>query len=493
MGKDNIDFDIQPITSSIIMVVGVGGGGGNAVNHMYKMGINDVSFMLCNTDRQVLDRSPIPSKIRLGEALTEGLGAGNKPERGRAAAEESIEEIISEFKDKNIKMVFITAGMGGGTGTGAAPIIAKAAKELGILTVAIVTIPFKTEGNKRIDQALRGIDEIRHQVDSLLVINNENINEIHGELTLSEAFGKADDILATAARSIADIITYENKINVDFADVQTVMKDSGVALMGSAQGGGTDRALKVTEDALSSPLLNHNDISGAKNILLNITSGNKEVTLSETYQITKYIQEKAGNNADLIWGAGRNDALGDDICVTVIATGFDASSIPQLEANIAMRGSMATEKLFRQREDTGRKVVASVSSEGFSEEAVGAAGREVVSLESEEPTKKKAAPEQGDEFGVVTRANAAKVEQPHSYIPAERFIPEVPEIQLTHTETQTIQMSAEDIENIPAYLRRKYNLITDTHPEGGERVSRVTLKEDGTAAAPKSESTGLFD
>ena len=329
--------DIEPVSPSIIMVVGVGGGGGNAVNHMAKLGIADVSFMVCNTDQQALNRSPLKNKIPLGQTLTEGLGAGNKPERGRAAAEGSIEEIKAVFRENNTKMVFVTAGMGGGTGTGAAPVIAKAAKEMGILTVAIVTIPFKTEGKRRIMQALEGIEEIRHNVDSLLVINNENIHEIYGDLTLSEAFGKADDILATAAKSIADIITQDYRINVDFADVQTVMKDSGIALMGSARGSGENRALEVAEAAVSSPLLNHRDISGAKNVLLNITSGSKEVTLTETYQITEFVQQRTHNNnqTDLIWGAGTDETLGDDIRITVIATGFDIDSIPAVRDRYA--------------------------------------------------------------------------------------------------------------------------------------------------------------
>lgn len=319
------------------MVVGVGGGGGNAVNHMFRLGITDVSFMICNTDRQALDRSPITNKIRLGENLTEGLGAGNKPERGRAAAIESIEEIKEKLIENNIRMVFITAGMGGGTGTGAAPVIAQAAKDLGILTVAIVTIPFKTEGRRRILQAIDGIEEIRHNVDSLLVVNNENIHEIYGELGLSEAFGKADDILATAAKSIAEIITSHHQINVDFADVQTVMRDSGIALMGSAVGGGENRAMEVAQLAMSSPLLNHRDISGAQNVLLNITSGTSEVKLSETYNIIQYIQERAGNDnaTDLIWGAGIDESLGENIRITVIATGFDVDSIPAIRERYA--------------------------------------------------------------------------------------------------------------------------------------------------------------
>lgn len=318
--KDIIDFEIPKLSPSIIMVTGVGGGGSNAVNHMFELEIADVSFMVCNTDPQALRNSPVPVKVRLGQ---NGLGAGNNPEKGRQAALESLDEIIEIYKREGTKMVFITAGMGGGTGTGAAPVIARAAKELGILTVAIVTLPFKTEGPKRMRQAQQGIEELRGCVDSLLLINNENIQEIFGKLTLTEAFGKADDILATAARGIAEVITRENTVNVDFADVQTVMSDSGVALMGSGRASGEDRAMKVANMALESPLLNHNDIAGAKNILINITSGDEEITLEETYMITEYIQERAGNNADIIWGAGKDDALGQDIEVTIIATGFD--------------------------------------------------------------------------------------------------------------------------------------------------------------------------
>lgn len=322
MSEENkiIDFEIPKLSPSIIMVTGVGGGGSNAVNHMYELEIADVSFMVCNTDPQALRNSPVPVKVRLGQ---NGLGAGNNPEKGRQAALESLDEIIDIYKREGTKMVFITAGMGGGTGTGAAPVIARAAKEMGILTVAIVTIPFKTEGPKRMRQAYQGIEELRGCVDSLLLINNENIQEIFGKLTLTEAFGKADDILATAARGIAEVITRENTVNVDFADVQTVMTDSGVALMGSGRASGEDRAMKVANMALESPLLNHNDIAGAKNILINITSGDEEITLEETYMITEYIQERAGNNADIIWGAGKDDSLGTDIEVTIIATGFD--------------------------------------------------------------------------------------------------------------------------------------------------------------------------
>jgi cell division protein FtsZ len=285
-----INFELPVNKHSIIKVLGIGGGGGNAVNHMHSLGIKDVDFMVCNTDAQALANSPVPLKIQLGESLTEGRGAGNKPEIGRQAAIENLND-VTEVLSNNTKMVFITAGMGGGTGTGAAPVIAKAAKELGILTVAILTIPFRNEGQRRINQALEGIAEIENHVDSLLVINNEKIRSIYGDLKVSEAFSKADDILAIAAKGIAEIITVHGYINVDFADVETVMTNSGVAIMGSAKSEGEDRAIKAVQDALKSPLLNDNDIKGAKNILINITSGTEEVTMDEIGQITDYIQE----------------------------------------------------------------------------------------------------------------------------------------------------------------------------------------------------------
>ncbi len=321
------------------MVTGVGGGGSNAVNYMFERGIKGVSFMVCNTDRQALDRSQVPIKVRLGETLTEGLGAGNNPERGRAAAIESLDEITSIFRREGTKMVFITAGMGGGTGTGAAPVIAKAAKELGILTVGIVTLPFKTEGNKRTSQAYKGVEDMKEYVDSLLLINNESIHEIYGKLTLTEAFGKANDILSTAAKGIAEIITRPNIVNVDFADVKTVMTDSGVALMGSGRANGSDRAIEVSRNALTSPLLNHNDIYGATDILINIASGGDEITFEEVHQITEYIQERAGNEAEIIWGAGIDESLGNDIEMTIIATGFNIPALTQVHSG--QRNNMA--------------------------------------------------------------------------------------------------------------------------------------------------------
>lgn len=318
-------FDLPKENSSIIKVLGVGGGGSNAVNHMYRQGIKGVDFLVCNTDQQALDISPIPFKVQLGATLTEGRGAGSLPEVGKNAAIENIDD-IKEIINKNTKMVFITAGMGGGTGTGAAPVIAKAAKEMGVLTVGIVTMPFFFEGRKRRQQAEAGIEEIREQVDTLLIINNEKLREMCGNLPIAQAFAMADDVLTTAAKGIAEIITRTGYINVDFEDVRTVMCDSGVAIMGSAAAEGEDRATKAVEKALSSPLLNDNNIKGARYVLLNITFGNQEVLMDEISDITDYIQEEAGASADVIWGYGMDESLGDSLSVTIIATGFHQNS-----------------------------------------------------------------------------------------------------------------------------------------------------------------------
>ena len=315
-----LEFDLPKNQSSIIKVIGVGGGGSNAITHMYKQGITGVDFILCNTDAQALQSSPIPIKIQLGK---NGLGAGSIPIVGKESALENIEE-IKEIFEKNTNMLFVTAGMGGGTGTGAAPIIAEIAKEMGILTVGIVTLPFSFEGRKRKMQAEEGIKELKQHVDTLLIISNDKLRELHGDLKLSEAFQKADNILATAARGIAEIITVTGYINVDFEDVKTVMKNSGKAIMGSSEAEGENRARIAVEAALSSPLLNDNDISGAANILLFIASGNEEISMDEVIEITDYIQTEAGLNAEIIWGNGYQESLGDKIAITLIATGFDS-------------------------------------------------------------------------------------------------------------------------------------------------------------------------
>ena len=317
-------FDLPKDQSSIIKVIGVGGGGSNAVNHMYRQGITGVDFVICNTDQQALDQSPIPNKIQLGATLTEGRGAGSNPEVGKNAAIENVDE-LKDLLEKNTQMVFITAGMGGGTGTGAAPVIAQTAREMGILTVGIVTIPFSFEGRRRKLQADEGLAELRDSVDTLLIICNDKLREMHGNLKISEAFSKADDILTVAAKGIAEIITVAGYINVDFEDVKTVMKDGGTAIMGSAAAEGDQRATKAVSQALASPLLNDNDITGANYILLNITSGDDEVSMDEIDEITEYIQSEAGNTADIIWGNGVDESLANKISVTIIATGFGSA------------------------------------------------------------------------------------------------------------------------------------------------------------------------
>jgi len=316
-----MQFEMLKEKSSIIKVIGVGGGGGNAVNHMYRQGITGVDFIVCNTDAQALELSPIPNKVQLGASLTEGMGAGSIPEVGKNSAIENIDD-IKQMLGSNTKMLFITAGMGGGTGTGASPIIAKAARELDILTVGIITTPFAFEGKRRKQQADSGMEELRKNVDSFLVISNDRLRQIFGNLTLGSAFAQADNILTTAAKGIAEIITLPGYINVDFKDVRTVMKDSGVCIMGSSAAEGENRASKAVEGALASPLLKDNEIEGARYILLNISSGSKEVTMDEVSIITDYIQEEAGLAADLIWGNCIDENLGEKISVTIIATGF---------------------------------------------------------------------------------------------------------------------------------------------------------------------------
>jgi cell division protein FtsZ len=325
-----MEFDLPKNISSIIKVIGVGGGGSNAVNHMYNLGIKGVDFIVCNTDKQALDISAVPYKIQLGASLTEGNGAGAIPEIGKNAAIENIDEIRSVLGE-NTKMVFVTAGMGGGTGTGAAPVIAGVARELGILTVGIVTVPFGFEGRKRRQQAELGLEEMRQAVDTLLVINNEKLREMTGNLTINNAFSKADDVLTVAAKGIAELISVTGSVNVDFNDVYTVMKDSGVAIMGSAAVEGEDRAIRCVTEALDSPLLNDNNIAGAKFVLLNITYGDKEVLMDEITEITDFIQDEAGSSADVIWGHGYDPTLGEKLSVTLIATGFNSSPITGFE------------------------------------------------------------------------------------------------------------------------------------------------------------------
>lgn len=318
-----ISFDLPKNQSNVIKVIGVGGGGSNAINHMFKQGIKGVDFIVCNTDSQALQNSPVPNKIQLGVNLTEGLGAGANPEVGQQSAIESIAD-IEKMLDTNTKMVFITAGMGGGTGTGAAPVIAQLAKERDILTVGIVTVPFQFEGKVRSDQALAGVERLRKQVDSLIVINNNKLREVYGNLGFKAGFSKADEVLATASRGIAEVITHHYTQNIDLKDAKTVLSNSGTAIMGSATALGDNRAKDAIVAALDSPLLNDNKITGAKNVLLLIVSGTTEITIDEIGEINDYIQTEAGYNANIIMGVGEDDTLGDAIAVTIIATGFNA-------------------------------------------------------------------------------------------------------------------------------------------------------------------------
>ena len=308
-------------SSSIIKVLGVGGAGCNAVNHMYNEGIYGADFIICNTDSQVLDNSPVSIKIQLGESLTGGRGAGNQPERGEQAAIESLEEVRKVLE--GTKMLFITAGMGGGTGTGAAPVIAQLAHDMEILTIAVVTVPSPSEGSRRFNQALEGVNKMTGLVDSLLVINNEKLHKVYGNLPASQAFKKIDDVIGTAVRGVVEIITLPGNINIDFADVHTVMSKSEVFIMGTGTAEGENRAMDAVLEALESPLLDSNDISGCKDILLNIISGEDEITVTEIGRVIDYLQNRAKLDANIIWGNGRNPRLGNKVSVTIIATRFD--------------------------------------------------------------------------------------------------------------------------------------------------------------------------
>lgn len=334
--EDTLPLDLPLANSSIIKVIGVGGGGGNAVNHMYSQGIADVSFVVCNTDNQDLSRSPVPIKVQLGKTITQGLGAGGRPDIARKAAEESIDDIQRMLAD-NTKMVFITAGMGGGTGTGASPIVAKVAQEMGILTVGIVTIPFAFEGNKKIRQALEGVVSLSEYVDAILVINNEKLKLIYPDLGLDNAFAKADDVLTNAAKAIAEIITIPGYINTDFADVNTIMRDGKVAIMNTGFASGEKRITKAIEDALNSPLLNTSDVKGAKKVLLSLyCSQNNIIKMDEITQIHDFMAN-VGDDVTVIWGASYDESLGDEVKITLIATGFDVKDIPGMPASMVKK------------------------------------------------------------------------------------------------------------------------------------------------------------
>lgn len=338
-----VQFDFPTDSPKIIKVIGVGGGGGNAVNHMYREGIHDVTFVLCNTDNQALAESPVPVKLQLGRNITQGLGAGNRPGRAQEAAEESAEEIRQQLSD-GTKMVFITAGMGGGTGTGAAPVIARIAKEMDILTVGIVTIPFIFEGEKKIIQALDGVERIAQHVDALLVINNERLREIYSDLTFMNAFGKADDTLSIAAKSIAEIITMRGTVNLDFADVKTILKDGGVAIMSTGFGEGEGRVSRAIDDALHSPLLNNNDIFNAKKVMLNVSfCPTSELMMEEMNEIHEFMS-KFREGVEVIWGVAIDEELDQKVKITVLATGFGVEDVPGMDSLHAARSQEEEER-----------------------------------------------------------------------------------------------------------------------------------------------------
>ena len=362
MSEENniMPFDFPSPTSCIIKVIGVGGGGGNAVNHMYKEGIHDVAFVVCNTDSKALEESPVPVKLQLGH---EGLGAGNRPAKAREATEESIEEVQNMLND-GTKMVFITAGMGGGTGTGAAPLIAKVAKEMDILTVGIVTIPFRWEGDKKIDQALDGVEEISKNVDALLVINNERLSEIYSDLSLDDAFDRADDTLSIAAKSIAEIITMRGKVNLDFNDVKTVLKDGGVAIMSTGYGEGENRVSTAIQNAQHSPLLNNNDIFKSKKVLLNISySSQKKLMMSEMDEVKEFMN-RFNRDFETKFGIAIDDTLGDKVKITLLATGFGVQDIHVKEMDERMN-KRTIEEEKRKAEEEEKEEERRVRREGF--------------------------------------------------------------------------------------------------------------------------------
>jgi cell division protein FtsZ len=456
--EDLMNFDLPPERSAIIKVIGVGGGGSNAVNHMYRKGIKDVNFVVCNTDAQALHNSPVAVKLQLGDALTEGRGAGSKASIGREAAMESIDR-IKEVLASNTSMVFITAGMGGGTGTGAAPVIARVAKEMGILTVAIVTIPFRFEGPERINQAIEGINAMKDHVDSLLVINNEKLREIYGNLKVSNAFEKADDVLAIAAKGIAEIITVHGYINVDFADVQTVMQESGVAIMGSAKASGENRAHQAIAEALTSPLLNNNDITGARSVLLNITSGSEEITMDEISEITDYVVSASSRNTTLIWGMGSDDSLGDQISVTIIATGFKMNSIPELYVGKKQKHFVPLREGGAERTDRDRRTVIPHQKTLEFEVKGGEGAEEYILMEqSEDLTPEEKEKKLADRF--------KQLKETHEKLKDRGYL------------SASGDDEIEELENVPAYVRKKIPIEQEKHSEDKE-VSRFRLTDEG--------------
>lgn len=456
--NDHLKFDLPKNQSSVIKVIGVGGGGSNAVNHMFSLGIKGVDFVISNTDAQALENSPVPNKIQLGVTLTEGLGAGANPDIGEQAAQESIQE-VKDLLGSNTKMVFITAGMGGGTGTGAAPIIAKVARDMGILTVGIVTMPFIFEGSTRKQQAEKGVDNLRKCVDSLVVINNNKLREVYGNLGFKAGFAKADEVLATAARGIAEVITHHYTANIDLRDAKTVLANSGTAIMGAAQASGDNRAAQAITAALDSPLLNDNHIRGAKNVLLLIVSGEEEITIDEIGEINDHIQNEAGGSANIIMGIGENPELGDEIAVTIVATGFNPD---QQETTIGRQPDKVVHILDDEQpvstnvydkpltldEEDDDKLLDSELQKADERQETNQAQPQLFELEEEEPPHPTAgpveAPEQAPESPEAARDkdDSAETAPPEEEPQAEEM---VFEIRSSEEEQETPQNSASDM------------------------------------------------
>jgi len=503
-----LTFDSPKDQSSIIKVIGVGGGGGNAVNHMYSQGIQGVDFILCNTDAQALDNSSIPTKLQLGTSLTEGRGAGSKPEVGRNAAIEDLDK-IKELLESNTKMLFITAGMGGGTGTGAAPVIAQAARELDILTVGIVTIPFGFEGRKRNKLAMAGIAEMKKYVDTILIISNDKLRELHGNLKLSEAFGEADNILATAAKGIAEIITVTGYINVDFEDVKTVMQNSGVAIMGAGAAEGENRALQAAEMALNSPLLNDNDIHGASDMLLYIATGTEnEIEMDEVLEITDYIVDQTGDQCEVIWGSGTDESLGNSISITLIATGFDREKTPQKSNEEQITFTLDGKKTSRTSQESAKTPSTSIE-EPLSEP-------KIIKKKETESTSfifKKSEPVQNEQKESITEPTLIIKDQPTETSSYVAFKSE--EKTIKKNDHQTKQKDSQEklserarklrelsytpksgnideMENIPAYKRKNVH-ISHTVVSNESEVARFSLSDNNGTTELKSNNSFLHD
>ena len=482
-------FDLPKDEPSIIKIIGVGGGGSNAVTHMYKQGIVGVDYAICNTDAQAMNLSPVPVKIALGASLTEGRGAGSKPDVGKRACLESMED-IKNFLENSTKMVFITAGMGGGTGTGAAPVIAKQAREMGILTVGIVTLPFTFEGRTRVRNGYDGMEELRKNVDCLVLVSNDKLRQIHGNLSISQAFSQADNILCTAAKGIAEIITVPGYVNVDFEDVNTVMRDSGVAIMGTASLDGDNRARRAVDEALNSPLLEDGNIFGAKNILVNIPSGAKEATMDEIFEITEFVQTEAGETANLIWGNCFDERLGDKISVTIIATGFESTKkAPPIPGNRSNTAPLNERQVVNLEDDNIKPSIDSVTT------AVAAAtannDRNYMAVDETTATNREFEFDNVREtVEQIRRSQTQQVglfDQPADLTPEERRR-RLEEAQRRREEVrnrpiQVTKLSSPqtviDLESQPAYLRK--NIRLDNVPDAAEQTISdwsVSLDED---------------